>query len=89
MTLSSVLPDLSAMHAEEQRQLMLDIDQALERLTPQLREVLLARFLNGESCADIGERSGRTEQTISGWVRQAIRQIKLHFEETVSKRYLG
>jgi hypothetical protein len=28
---------------------------------------------------EIGERYGRTEQSISGWVRQALREMKLHF----------
>ncbi len=60
--------------------LAIDIDRALERLTPQLREVIVARFINGESCAEIGFRHGRTEQTISGWVRQALRQMKTYLE---------
>jgi RNA polymerase sigma factor (sigma-70 family) len=81
ITLSDVLPDLSTTRADQQRQLMLDIDQALEKLTPQLRDVLVSRYLAGESCAGIGERLGRTEQTISAWVREAIRQVRLHFGE--------
>jgi transposase-like protein len=43
--------------------------------------VLVSRFLDGESCAEIGIRYGRTEQTISAWVRQAIREVQVHFEE--------
>jgi RNA polymerase sigma factor (sigma-70 family) len=78
--LSDALPDLNALRLEQQRRLMLDIDDALERLSPQLRDVIVARFLNGESCAQIGSRLARTEQTVSAWVRQAVRQIKLHFE---------
>jgi DNA-directed RNA polymerase specialized sigma24 family protein len=49
-----------------------------------LRDVLVARFLTGESCAEIGERHGRTEQTVSGWVREALRQMKLQLEESGS-----
>jgi RNA polymerase sigma factor (sigma-70 family) len=79
LALSDVLPDLNAIREEEQRRLMLNLDQALEQLTPQLRDVLVARFLIGESCAAIGARFGRTEQTISAWVRQAIREMKRHF----------
>jgi RNA polymerase sigma-70 factor (ECF subfamily) len=74
------IADLKALSPEEQTLLAMDIDKALERLTPQLREVLVARFIAGESCAEIGQRYGRTEQSISGWVRQALREMKLHFE---------
>lgn len=76
------IPDLKALSSEEQTQLAMDIDQALEQLTPRLREVLVARFITGESCAEIGQRYGRTEQSISGWVRQALREMKLYLEET-------
>jgi hypothetical protein len=41
-----------------------------------LRDVLLARYLDDESAAEIGRRYGRTEQTITGWLRQAIRQVR-------------
>ena len=81
IVLADVLPDLNSLQAVEQIALKLDIDRALERLTPRLREVLVARFLTGESCAEIGLRCGRTEQTVSGWVREAIREMKLHLEE--------
>ena len=74
------IADLKALPPEEQTLLAMDIDYALERLTPQLREVLVARFIAGESCAEIGQRYGRTEQSISGWVRQALREMKLHLE---------
>jgi len=78
--LGEVLPDLNALRTQEQAILALDIDQALERLTPQLRDVLVARYLTGESCAEIGRRYGRTEQTISSWVRAAVREMRLYFE---------
>ncbi len=61
--------------------LTVDIDHALERLSPKLREVLIARFITGESCAEIGGRYGRTEQTVSGWVREAIREMKTYLED--------
>jgi RNA polymerase sigma factor (sigma-70 family) len=59
----------------------MDMDRALEALSPLSREVLVARYLVGESCAEIGRRYGRTEQTVSGWVREAIRQIRSYLEE--------
>jgi RNA polymerase sigma factor (sigma-70 family) len=81
VALVDVLPDLNAAHAEEQKLLALDIDQALEQLSPLLRDVLVSRLLDGESCAEIGRRYHRTEQTISAWVRQAVREMKQHLEE--------
>jgi RNA polymerase sigma factor (sigma-70 family) len=80
-TLMDTLPDLPASHERSRRQLAIDIDQALAKLTPRLREVLVARFITGESCAEIGRRHGRTEQTISGWVRAAVRKMRRHFKE--------
>jgi RNA polymerase sigma-70 factor (ECF subfamily) len=79
--LGDTLPDLNAIRAGEQKLLALDIDRALEKLTPLLRDVLVSRLLAGESCAEIGLRYNRTEQTISAWVRQAIREMKRHLEE--------
>jgi RNA polymerase sigma-70 factor (ECF subfamily) len=79
--LADMLPDWNALRAEEHKRLALDIDHALEQLTPLLREVLVSRLLAGDSCAEIGRRHNRTEQTISAWVRQAIREVKRHLEE--------
>jgi RNA polymerase sigma-70 factor (ECF subfamily) len=79
--LGDALPDLHATESEEAARLRLDIDEALGRLTPLLRDVLVARFITGESCAEIGRRYGRTEQSVSGWVREAVRQMKLHLED--------
>jgi len=53
----------------------MDIDEALAQLTPLLYDVLLSRFVIGESCAETDRRHSRTEQTVSGWVREAIRQM--------------
>jgi RNA polymerase sigma factor (sigma-70 family) len=76
--LADVVPDPHTMAADEQAMLKLDIDRALRQLTPQLRDVLIARFLDDESAAEIGKRYGRTEQTITAWVRQALREMKVH-----------
>jgi len=82
--LRDAVPDANALDVQDQALLALDIDKALERLTPQLRDVLISRFVVGESCAEIGQRYRRTEQTISGWVRAAVREMKLYFEEAAS-----
>jgi RNA polymerase sigma-70 factor (ECF subfamily) len=80
--LSEILPDLNALQVDEHAQLKLDIDGALARLSSQLRDVLIARYLNDESAAEIGRREGRTEQTISAWVRHALREMRLHLGES-------
>ena len=80
-TLADLVPDLKSLGEEERNLLKLDLDQALGRLTPQLREVVVARFIAGESCAEIARRYQRTEQTVSGWIRAAIREMKVHLED--------
>jgi RNA polymerase sigma factor (sigma-70 family) len=87
--LVNVLPDLKSLGAEKLMQLKLDMDAALGRLGPLLREVLVARYIDGESCAEIGVRHGRTEQTISGWIRAALRQMKAYLEEPEPSRPLS
>ena len=76
LTLAEKISDLGSLSPSDQSLLAIDIDNALERLTPQQREVLVARFIVGESCAEIAHRYGRTEQSVSGWVRQALREMK-------------
>ena len=82
--LADALPDLHASQSEEAARLRIDIDEALSQLTPLLRDVLVARFIAGESCAEIGQRYSRTEQTVSGWVREAIRMMRLRLEDRSS-----
>ena len=84
ISLMDTLPNLSAANERDRRHLAIDIDQALAKLSPLLREVLVARFLTGESCAEIARRHGCTEQCVSGWVRAAIRQMRGHFSEPES-----
>jgi RNA polymerase sigma-70 factor (ECF subfamily) len=78
--LADMIPALDALPIDEQVQLTLDVDRALARLTPRARDVVTARYVTGESAAEIGRRYGRTEQTISGWLRDAVRELR---------RYLG
>lgn len=79
--LGDTLADLNALRAEDQRLLAGDIDRAMQKLSPWLRETLVARLIDGESCAEIGRRYGRSEQTISGWVRRGIRDMKRNLRE--------
>ncbi len=79
--LVETVADTKSVQRQAETLLAIDIDRALGHLTSQLREVVIARFLIGESCAEIGLRHGRTEQTVSGWLRQALRQMKTLLEE--------
>jgi DNA-directed RNA polymerase specialized sigma24 family protein len=85
VALVDVVPDASTLSLDEQVLLKMDIDTALLRLDPQLRDVLVSRFVSGESAAEIGHRYDRTEQTISSWIRQAVREMRIHLGES---RYL-
>lgn len=72
-----VLADPHTLNAEEQAQLAIDVDRALAALSPRVREVIVARFIDGESAAQIGKRHGRTEQTITTWLRQGIAELRV------------
>jgi RNA polymerase sigma-70 factor, ECF subfamily len=80
VSLADVVPDLS-IPDDDQVAGRLDLDRALASLTPHLRDVLVARFLDGVSSAEIGRLYGRTEQTVTAWIRQAIREVRLHLGE--------
>jgi RNA polymerase sigma factor (sigma-70 family) len=86
VALVNILPDLKSLRTGELTRLKMDVDAALGRLEPLFREVLVARYIDGESCAEIGARYGRTEQTISGWIRAALRQMKASLEELEPRR---
>jgi RNA polymerase sigma-19 factor, ECF subfamily len=76
IALVDVVADAGSLSLDEQVLLKMDIDTALQRLSPQFRDVLVSRFIAGESAAEIGRRYDRTEQTISGWIREAVREIR-------------
>ena len=67
----------------EEDMLGLDIDlaAALGHLSPTLREVVVARYLHGESSVEIGRRFGRTQQTITSWLREARAQLEQHLAD--------
>ena len=78
MPLINVLADPHTLSPDDQIVLEMDLDNALNRLEPRFRDVLISRFIAGESAAEIGQRYGRTEQAITGWIRKAIRQMKIY-----------
>lgn len=66
---------------EEKLLLQMDLAHALARLPARLRAVVLARYVVGESASEIGLRFGRTEQTITAWLREAVTQLKHDLRE--------
>jgi len=81
LPLAEAVADLGALSPEQAALLAMDLDNALAQLTPRQREILVTRYIAGESCAEIGQRFNRTEQTISGWIREALRIMKTYLEE--------
>lgn len=81
VALADMVPDLNMLDTSDRTLLLIDINRALEQLTPHLREILIARFITGESCTEIGRRYNRTAQAVSSWVREAIRIMKIQLEE--------
>ena len=84
LALADVVSDPDTLPLDEQVILRMDVDNALQRLSPHLRDVLLSRFLGGESAAEIGRRYDRTEQTISSWIREAAREMRDYLGESRS-----
>jgi RNA polymerase sigma-70 factor (ECF subfamily) len=82
--LADSLPSLNSPQHDGWSSFKLDLDQALAALSAKHRDVLIARFITGESCAEIARRYGRTEQSISGWIRKAVQQVKSCLEDSVS-----
>ncbi|HEX6628992.1 MAG TPA: sigma-70 family RNA polymerase sigma factor [Gemmatimonadaceae bacterium] len=78
IALGNFVADPHTLSADDQMLLEMDLDDALSRLEPRLRDVLISRFIGGESAAEIGHRYDRTEQAITGWIREAIRQMKVN-----------
>lgn len=74
--LGDLMPDPQALPAEEHTLLALEIDDAVAHLTPRSREMLISRYLRDESAAAIARRHGRTEQSITSWVRQALEEAR-------------
>jgi len=81
IALGSFIADPHTLSVDDQLLLEMDLDEALSRLEPRLRDVLVSRYVGGESAAEIGQRYGRSEQAITGWIREAIRQMKINLGE--------
>jgi DNA-directed RNA polymerase specialized sigma24 family protein len=84
IALVDMVPDANTLSIDDQFLLKMDIDGALQRLSPYLRDALVSRYVGGESAAEIGLRYDRTEQTITSWIREAVREMKVHLGESRS-----
>src|SRR5688500_12451521 len=85
LALIDVVTEPDTLPLDEQVILKMDVDNALQRLSPHLRDVLVSRFLDGESASEIGRRYDRTEQTISSWIREAVREMKGYLGQSHSR----
>jgi RNA polymerase sigma-70 factor (ECF subfamily) len=85
LPLINVVADPHTLAADDQILLEMDLDNALSRLDPRLRDVLISRFVTGESAAEIGQRYGRTEQSVTGWIREATTQMKIYLGDERSR----
>ena len=74
--LAEVLPDPQTLDREEHIHRGMDLARGLAALPPRLREVMIARFHRGETAAHIARRYGRTQQTVTSWLRQGIRELR-------------
>ena len=74
--LAEVLPDPQTVDREERIHRGMDLARGLAALPPRLREVMIARFHRGETAAHIARRYGRTQQTVTSWLRQGIRELR-------------
>ncbi len=84
VSLMDVVTEPDSLPPEEQILLRMDIDTALNRLSPHLRDVLVSRIIAGESASEIGHRYERTEQTVTSWIREAVREMKIYLGESRS-----
>ncbi len=80
-SLADAVADPSTIDWASRTALRIDVDRALDRLAPRLRDVLVSRYLDGESAAEIGRRYQRSEQTITSWIRQASQEMRLALGE--------
>jgi RNA polymerase sigma factor (sigma-70 family) len=87
VSLIDVIADPRGLSLDDQVLLAMDLDLALARLSSHLRDALISRFVLGESAAEIGRRYDRTEQSIAGWIREAVREMKIHLGEHGSRTH--
>ena len=76
MPLAHAIADPESLAREDRALLALDVDRALATLSPRARDVLVARWIDGDSAAEIGRRYGRTEQTVTAWLRHAAEELR-------------
>ena len=63
------------------------VDEALKRLEPALRDIIRMRFYDGISIREIADRLGRPEKEIIGTIYEAKRRMRIDLAEFVRKRW--
>ncbi len=57
------------------------VDAAIETLSPEMRDAVIAHFLEGRSQADIAESEGLTRSALSRRISRAVQKIREHLDE--------
>lgn len=59
----------------------IQLDEALERLSPQHREAVVEVYFGGRTCAELGEESGVPASTMRSRLHYGVRSLRLILEE--------
>jgi DNA-directed RNA polymerase specialized sigma24 family protein len=84
---SDTITDARTLSSEGEHSAQARYRSSTQTLDPRLREILIARHVDGESTADIGQRFGRTQQTITAWLRHAARELKTYLDDSFVERH--
>jgi len=68
-------------------ELVLNVNKALEYLTPDLREILIMRYYDGATTGEISLAMHKPEKEILSLIYEARRQMKIQLGEFVKKRW--
>lgn len=72
---------------EADPELVAEVNRALERLEPPLKELLKMWYYDGARIKDIARQFNKSEREISGLLYEAKRQLKILLADFVKKRW--
>lgn len=85
-SLGQTLPDPRAEATARTLDTTVLVRSALERLSAQERELIRERFYEGRSCAEIGERTGRSRQTVHLREKSILRRLRQELRPAFAER---
>jgi hypothetical protein len=68
-------------------ELVTRVDEAIEELEPNMRDIIRMRFYDGMSTKEIAHNLGKPEKNVVGIIYEAKRQLKFLLAEFVNKRW--